>query len=127
MDATAPSKKAKMTTAAAPPHKLREAAALADEVRTPEKKPAKKLAPALASEQIPTPEKPEEMPRARGRSVAFSVKGIRQAALGPRRPAAQAEAAAEDELESVERELGVGAGASRSPVKRKAEVKLPER
>lgn len=131
MDATPPSKKAKTTTAAAPPpHKLREAAALADEVRTPEK-PAKKLAPspapATAAEQIPTPEKPEEMPRARCRSVAFSVKEIRRAALGLRRPAAQAEAAVEDELESVERELGVGAGASRSPVKRKAEVKLPER
>jgi chromatin licensing and DNA replication factor 1 len=133
MDATPPSKKAKTTTAAAPPpHKLREAAALADEVRTPEK-PAKKLAlspapaTATAAEQIPTPEKPEEMPRARGRSVAFSVKEIRRAALGLRRPAAQAEAAVEDELESVERELGVGAGASRSPVKRKAEVKLPER
>ncbi|CAN6244735.1 unnamed protein product [Urochloa humidicola] len=39
-----------------------------------------------------------------------------------------ATAAAEeaDELESVERELGVGAGAIQSPVKRKAEVKLPE-
>lgn len=127
MDATRPSKKAKTTTAAAPPpHKLRESASLADEVRTPEK-PAKKLAPAAAAEQIPTPEKPEEMPRARGRSVAFSVKEIRRAALGLRRPAAQAEAAVEDELKSAERELGVGAGSSRSPVKRKAEVKLPER
>ncbi|CAD6340255.1 unnamed protein product [Miscanthus lutarioriparius] len=129
MVTTPPSKKAKTTRAAAPPHKLREAAALADEVRTPEK-PAKKLAPAAATvtaaEQIPTPEKLEEMPRARGRSVAFSVKEIRRAALGLRRPAAQAEAAVEDELESVERELGVGAGSSRSPVKRKAEVKLPE-
>ena len=48
MDATPPSKKAKTTRAAAPPHKLREAAALADEVRTPEK-PAKKLAPAAAA------------------------------------------------------------------------------
>ncbi|XP_066372418.1 CDT1-like protein a, chloroplastic [Miscanthus floridulus] len=126
MDATRPSKKAKTTTAAAPPpHKLRESASLADEVRTPEK-PANKLAMATAAEQIPTPEKPEEMPRACGRSVAFSVKEIRRAALGLRRPAAQAEAAVEDELESVERELGVGAGSSRSPVKRKAEVKLPE-
>lgn len=125
MDATPPSKKAK-TTAAPPPRKLREAAALADEVRTPDKA-AKKMTPAAAFEQIPTPEKPEEMPRARGRSVAFSVKEIRRAALGLRRPAAQAEAAVEDDLESVERELGVGAGAGRSPVKRKAEVKLPER
>ncbi|AQL02121.1 CDT1-like protein a chloroplastic [Zea mays] len=124
MDATPPSKKAK-TTAAPPPRKLREAAALADEVRTPDKA-AKKMTPAAAFEQIPTPEKPEEMPRARGRSVAFSVKEIRRAALGLRRPAAQAEAAVEDDLESVERELGVGAGAGRSPVKRKAEVKLPE-
>jgi len=32
-----------------------------------------------------------------------------------------------DEIESLERELGVGAGAGQSPVKRKAEVKLPER
>ncbi|OEL34346.1 CDT1-like protein a, chloroplastic [Dichanthelium oligosanthes] len=123
MHAAPPSKKAK-TTAEASPQKLGKAAALADQILTPEKPAKKTVAAAAVAEQILTPEKPEERSRARGRSVAFSVKEIRRAALGLRRPAAQAEAAAVDELESVERELGVGAG--RSPVKRKAEVKLPE-
>ena len=90
-----------------------------------------KLTPKVtaAAEQIWTPEKPEERPTARGRSVAFSVKEVRRAALGLRRPEKGTRAAAEeaDELESLEQELGVGAGASQSPVKRKAEVKLPER
>ncbi|KAL6624519.1 hypothetical protein ACP70R_031840 [Stipagrostis hirtigluma subsp. patula] len=124
MDAATPSKRAK-TTAAATPQKLRKAS-VADQLLTPEKHGQKAAAAAPAAEQICTPDKPEQPPRARSRSVAFSVKGIRQAALGLRRPAAPAGTAEEDELESVERELGVGAGAGRSPVKRKAEVKLPE-
>jgi hypothetical protein len=78
-----------------------------------------------AAEQIWTPEKPEERPRARARSVAFSVKEVSRTALGLRRPEMGATAA--DELESVVRELGVGAGACRSPVKQKADLKLPER
>ncbi|KAL6619562.1 hypothetical protein ACP70R_034701 [Stipagrostis hirtigluma subsp. patula] len=136
MDAATPSKRAKTTaaatpskraktTAAATPQKLRKAS-VADQLLTPEKHGQKAAAAAPAAEQICTPDKPEQPPRARSRSVAFSVKGIRQAALGLRRPAAPAGTAEEDELESVERELGVGAGAGRSPVKRKAEVKLPE-
>ncbi|KAJ1258027.1 hypothetical protein BS78_10G042300 [Paspalum vaginatum] len=121
-DAAPPSKKARTTPA---PQRLRKAAGQSDQVRTPEK-PAKKAAAAAVAEQILTPEKPEEGPRARGRNVAFSVVGVRRAAFGLRRPAAQAESAAEDELESVERELGVGAGDGRSPVRRRVEVKLPE-
>ncbi|TVU28359.1 hypothetical protein EJB05_19875 [Eragrostis curvula] len=126
MDAATPSKRAKTAAfAAGTPEKLRKAA-LADQILTPEK-PAQGPATA-AAEQIWTPEKPEQRPTTRGRSVAFSVKGVRRAALGLRRPEKEpAEAAAkEDELESLEKELGVGAGAVRSPVKRKPEVKLPE-
>ncbi|OEL23963.1 CDT1-like protein a, chloroplastic [Dichanthelium oligosanthes] len=125
MDAAPPPKKAKTTAAAAA--KLRKDAALAAQVLTPEKPAKKMVAAAAAAEHILTPEKPEERPRgARGRSVALSVKEVRLAALGLRRPAAQAEAVVEGELESVERELGVGAGDGGSPVKREAEVKLPE-
>ncbi|KAK3140864.1 hypothetical protein QOZ80_5AG0406860 [Eleusine coracana subsp. coracana] len=93
---------------------------------TPEK-PAQNL---TADEQILTPEKPEQRSTSRGRNVAFSVKGVRRALVGLQRPEkepAEAEAAAKvDELESLEKELGVGTGAGRSPVKRKAQVKLPE-
>ncbi|WVZ64405.1 hypothetical protein U9M48_013918 [Paspalum notatum var. saurae] len=123
-DAAPPCKKARTTAPAPAPHGLGKVAALADQVWTPEKQ-TKAAAVLAADQQILTPEKPEG-PSARGRSVAFSVKGVRRAALGLRRPAAQAEAAVEDELESVEGELGVGAGAGRSPVKRRPEVKLPE-
>ncbi|KAL6864886.1 hypothetical protein ACP4OV_016037 [Aristida adscensionis] len=129
MDAAMPSKRARTSAAAdaATPQKPGKAPA-ADQLMTPERRVQKvAAAAAAAAEQICTPDKPEQPPRARGRSVAFSVKGVRRAALGLRRPAAApAGAAGEDELESVERELGVGAGAGRSPVKRKAEVKLPE-
>ncbi|GJN22146.1 hypothetical protein PR202_gb09685 [Eleusine coracana subsp. coracana] len=128
MDAATPSKRAKTSAfAAGTPEKSRKAG-LVDQVMTPEK-PAQNLAPApSATEQIWTPEKPEQRPTARGRNVAFSVKGVRRAALGLRRPEkGPAEAPAkEDELESLEKELGVGSGSGRSPVKRKAEVKLPE-
>jgi chromatin licensing and DNA replication factor 1 len=125
MDAATPSKRAKTAAfAAATPVKLRKAA-LSDQVVTPEK-PAQKMA--AAAEQIWTPEKPEPRPTARGRNVAFSVKGVRRAALGLRRPEKGPEEAAakEDELESLEKELGVATRAGRSLVKRKAEVKLPE-
>ncbi|GJN36221.1 hypothetical protein PR202_gb25061 [Eleusine coracana subsp. coracana] len=96
----------------------------ADQVMTPEK-PAQNLA---ADEQILTPEKPEQRSTSRGRNVAFSVKGVRRALVGLQRPEKGTEEAAEkeDELESLEKELGVGTGAGRSPVKRKAQVKLPE-
>ena len=63
--------------------------------------------------------------------MALSVKEVRRAALELQRagrgPAAGVDAGEEDALESVARELGVGAGAGRSPVKRRPEVKLPER
>ncbi|KAF8653127.1 hypothetical protein HU200_062571 [Digitaria exilis] len=123
-----PSKKAKTSaTAGATPQKPWKAAP-ADQILTPEKLTQRVTAAAAAADQIWTPEKPEERPRARGRSVAFSVKGVRRAALELRRPEKGTQPAAEeaDELESVERELGVGAGASQSPVKRKVEIKLPE-
>uniref|UniRef100_A0A0A9HKF3 CDT1 Geminin-binding domain-containing protein n=1 Tax=Arundo donax TaxID=35708 RepID=A0A0A9HKF3_ARUDO len=126
MDASTPSKRANTTPAAATPQKLRKAA-LADHILTPEK-PAQKVAAqaqAPAAEQIWTPEKSEQQPRLRSRSVAFSVKEVRRAALGLRRPGSGPPAEV-DELECVERELGVGAGAGRSPVKGKAEIKLPE-
>lgn len=128
MDAATPSKRAKTASfAAATPEKPRKGT-LANQAMTPEKS-AQNLVAASASEQIWTPEKPEQRPTARGRNVAFSVKGVRRAALGLRRPEKEpAEAAAkEDELESLEKVLGVGTGSGRSPVKRKAEVKLPER
>ncbi|RCV06860.1 hypothetical protein SETIT_1G197200v2 [Setaria italica] len=129
-DSASPSKKAKTSAAAAgaTPQKPWKAAP-ADQILTPEKLAQRvTAAAAAAAEQIWTPEKPEERPRARGRSVALSVKEVRRAALALRRPEKGTPAAAEeaDELESIERELGVGAGASQSPVKRKAEVKLPE-
>ncbi|CAL4887265.1 unnamed protein product [Urochloa decumbens] len=129
MDAASPSKKAKTSAAAggATPQKPWKAAP-PDQILTPDKLTSQRVT-AAAAEQIWTPEKPEERPRARGRSVAFSVKEVRRAALGLRRPEKETPAAAAeeaDELESVERELGVGAGASQSPVKRKPEVKLPE-
>lgn len=100
-----------------------------DQIFTPEKPTRKAAAAAAEEEQIWTPEKTAAAPRRpRNGAVAFSVKEVRRAALGLRRPEMAPSAAAaeeEDELVSVERELGVGA--ARSPVKRKAEVKLPER
>lgn len=128
MDAATPSKKAKTSAAAGATPQKPWKAAPADQILTPEKL-TQRVTAAAAVDQIWTPEKPEERPRARGRSVAFSVKEVRRAALGLRRPEKGTQPAAEeaDELESVERELGVGAGASQSPVKRKPEIKLPER
>ncbi|CAO2034114.1 unnamed protein product [Urochloa humidicola] len=119
-NASTPSKKRKTAAAAAgaTPQKLN----MAGQFLTPEK-PTHRVTAAVA-EQIWTPEKPEERPRARSRSVAFSVKEVSRAALGLRRPEKGTPAAGE--LESLEWELGVGAGDGRSPVKPKAEVKLPE-
>uniref|UniRef100_A0A0E0KMY3 CDT1 Geminin-binding domain-containing protein n=1 Tax=Oryza punctata TaxID=4537 RepID=A0A0E0KMY3_ORYPU len=107
------------------------AATVAEQIWTPEK-PTRKVAAAAVAEQIWTPEKPEQPSAAarRARSsggVAFSVKGVRRAALELRRRSesgAASPAAEEDELEAVERQLGVGPAPVRSPVKRKA--KLPE-
>ena len=129
MDAGTPSKKAKTSAAAGATPQKPWKASPADQILTPEKLTQRVTAAAPAAEQIWTPEKPEERPRVRGRSVAFSVKEVRRAALELRRPDKGTPAAAEeaDELESLERELGVGAGAGQSHVKRKAEVKLPER
>jgi chromatin licensing and DNA replication factor 1 len=131
MDAATPSKRAKTAAAAgSTPHKLRKAALFADQVTTPEKPMQKAAAP--AADLVFTPEKSEQRPllrRASGKgAVALSVKEVRRAALGLRRPdKGPSVVAEEDALESVARELGVGSGAGRSPVKRRPEVKLPER
>lgn len=131
MESATPSKRAKTAAGVATPQKMGKAAALADQFLTPEK-PTPKVA--AAAEQIWTPEKPEQPSAAERRArssggVAFSVKGVRRAALELRRRsergAASPAAAAEDELEAVERQLGVGPAPVRSPVKRRA--KLPER
>ncbi|KAI5021426.1 hypothetical protein ZWY2020_058156 [Hordeum vulgare] len=75
-----------------------------------------KMVAAVASDLV-TPEKTEPRPL------------LRRAALelhrADRGPAAEVDAGV-DALESVERELGVGAGAYRRPVKRRPEFKLPE-
>ncbi|TVU17439.1 hypothetical protein EJB05_33476 [Eragrostis curvula] len=77
---------------------------------------------AALTDQVLTPEKPEQRPTARcGLHVAFSVKGIRRPEKGPAEAAGK-----EDELESLEKEIGVGAGAVRSPVMSQAHVRLPE-
>uniref|UniRef100_A0ACD5UF12 Uncharacterized protein n=1 Tax=Avena sativa TaxID=4498 RepID=A0ACD5UF12_AVESA len=131
MDAATPSKRAKTTTTAASraetPQKLRKAPLFADQIATPEKPKV----PTAASDLTWTPEKTEQRPllrRASGKgAVALSVKEVRRAALGLRRAdKCRADGAQEDALESVARELGVGAGAGRSPVKRRPEIKLPE-
>ncbi|CAM0943532.1 unnamed protein product [Alopecurus aequalis] len=129
MDAATPSKRARTTATVAAsradtPQKIKKPLLSAGGFATPEKVPA---------DQVWTPEKAERRPllrRAAGKgAVALSVKEVRRAALGLRRPnKGRAEVAAEEEdaLESVARELGVGVGAGRSPVKRRPEVKLPQ-
>ncbi|EAY93202.1 hypothetical protein OsI_15007 [Oryza sativa Indica Group] len=136
MESATPSKRAKTAAGVATPQKMGKAAAaaaLADQFLTPEKPMPKVAAAAAAAEQIWTPEKPKQPSAAERRArssggVAFSVKGVRRAALELRRRsergAASPAAAAEDELEAVERQLGVGPAPVRSPVKRRA--KLPE-
>jgi chromatin licensing and DNA replication factor 1 len=128
MDAATPSKRARTTTAAASRANTPQKLGKADQVATPHKVPA-------AADLVWTPEKTEQRPllrRAAGKgAVALSVKEVRRAALGLRRAdRARTEVVAqeeEDALEFVARELGVAAAAGRSPVKRRPEVKLPER
>ncbi|XP_047065349.1 CDT1-like protein a, chloroplastic [Lolium rigidum] len=119
MDAATPSKRARTSAAAA--------ASTAGTPRKPKNAPAAALFP----DQAATPEKTEQRPllrRAAGKgAVALSVKEVRRAALELRRAdKGPAVAEEEDALESVARELGVSAGAGRSPVKRRPEVKLPQ-
>ncbi|XP_044963889.1 CDT1-like protein a, chloroplastic [Hordeum vulgare subsp. vulgare] len=131
MDAATPSKKPRTAAASASsPWKVKTSVpSSAGQFATPEK--MKKVA--AAASDLATPEKTEPRPLLRrgrsGGAVALSVKEVRRAALelhrAGRGPAAEADAGV-DALESVERELGVGAGAGRSPVKRRPEVKLPE-
>ncbi|VAH24570.1 unnamed protein product [Triticum turgidum subsp. durum] len=126
MDGATPSKKPRTAASSAgSPWKV------TCQFATPEK--MKRAAPAAAADLV-TPEKTEPRPLLRrgrsGGAVALSVKEVRRAALELQRPgrgpAAGVDAGEEDALESVARELGVGAGAGRSPVKRRPEVKLPE-
>ncbi|KAM0871963.1 hypothetical protein ACQ4PT_039050 [Festuca glaucescens] len=123
MDAATPSKRARTSGAAA-------AASIAGTPRKPKNAPAASALLPVPG-QAATPEKTERRPllrRAAGKgAVALSVKEVRRAALQRRRAdKGPAVAEEEDALESVARELGVGAGAGRSPVKRRPEVKLPE-
>ncbi|CAO1944357.1 unnamed protein product [Urochloa humidicola] len=136
MDAATPSKKAKTSEADTTSQKSwKTARNLTDQILMQEKLTSQRVtAAAAATEQIWTPEKPVERPRACSRSVAFSVKEGRRAALGLRLPKKETPAAAAaadeeaDELESAERDLahpthlGVGskerattAGKSKSP------------
>ncbi|XBH94127.1 hypothetical protein VPH35_084960 [Triticum aestivum] len=81
---------------------------------TPEKM-KKKL---VAAADLLTPEKMEPRPFPRSGGSGGRAPELQQrAGWGP---------AVVDALESVERELGVGAGAGRNSVKRRPEVKLPE-
>ncbi|XP_048554080.1 CDT1-like protein a, chloroplastic isoform X2 [Triticum urartu] len=132
MDAATPSKKPRTAASSAgSPWKVTKSAAAvpssAGQFATPEK--MKRAAPAAAADLV-TPEKTEPRPLLRrgrsGGAVALSVKEVRRAALELQRPGKGVDAGEEDALESVARELGVGAGAGRSPVKRRPEVKLPE-
>ncbi|XP_044957536.1 uncharacterized protein LOC123408505 [Hordeum vulgare subsp. vulgare] len=75
-----------------------------------------KMVAAVASDLV-TPEKTEPRPLLRRAALELHRAG--------RGPAAEVDAGV-DALESVERELGVGAGAYRRPVKRRPEFKLPE-
>lgn len=93
MESATPSKRAKTAAGVATPQKMGKAAAaaaLADQFLTPEKPMPKVAAAAAAAEQIWTPEKPKQPSAAERRArssggVAFSVKGVRRAALELRR------------------------------------------
>nr|XP_010918795.1 CDT1-like protein a, chloroplastic [Elaeis guineensis] len=101
--------------------------------------PVKTLPPAAAApspskaapaDQIWTPEKPVQLPRrARNRSVALSVKEVKKVALGLQRSADRASLPrSDDDLQSVEEQLGagLGVGSISKPSKAKTPVKLPE-
>ncbi|XP_072957534.1 CDT1-like protein a, chloroplastic [Typha angustifolia] len=100
--------------------------------------PPMKPSPAAVNDrnQIWTPEKPAHLPRrARNRSVAFSVKEVKQVALGLQRPEKGSVDRGRDldgsdeDLLRVEQQLGAGSGADRSPSssRPKTQIKLPEK
>ncbi|XP_008787296.2 CDT1-like protein a, chloroplastic [Phoenix dactylifera] len=95
--------------------------------------PAAAPSPSKASpfDQICTPEKPAHLPRrARNRSVAFSVKEVKKVALGLQRSADRSDLTrSDDDLLSVEEQLGAGSGSSsvHKPSRAKTPVKLPEK
>uniref|UniRef100_N1QRA7 Pentatricopeptide repeat-containing protein n=1 Tax=Aegilops tauschii TaxID=37682 RepID=N1QRA7_AEGTA len=129
MDAATPSKKARTISCTGLPWKVKNSVAAvtesADQFTTPEKMKKTVAARESATSELVTPEKTElrsllQMGRS-GAVVALSVKEVRRAGSGP---AAEVDAGV-DALESLERELGVGAGAGRSPVKRRPEVLDP--
>ncbi|KAG1354905.1 CDT1-like protein a, chloroplastic [Cocos nucifera] len=86
---------------------------------------------AAPTDQIWTPEKPVQLPRrARNRSVALSVKEVKKVALGLQRSADRSDLPrSDDDLQSVEEQLGagLGVGSISKPSKAKTPVKLPEK
>ncbi|XP_020083775.1 CDT1-like protein a, chloroplastic isoform X1 [Ananas comosus] len=105
------------------------------------KKPPIDPSPAAAAAadddgRIWTPEKPPQLPRrSRNRSLAFSVKEVKQAALQLQRPekgsgsdAAGADLGrSDDALSFVERQLRRESDRRSSPLKPKPQIKLPEK
>nr|CAD1837215.1 unnamed protein product [Ananas comosus var. bracteatus] len=104
------------------------------------KKPPIDPSPAAAAAdddgRIWTPEKPPQLPRrSRNRSLAFSVKEVKQAALQLQRPekgsgsdAAGADLGrSDDALSFVERQLRTESDRRSSPLKPKPQIRLPEK
>nr|CAD1837129.1 unnamed protein product [Ananas comosus var. bracteatus] len=104
------------------------------------KKPPIDPSPAAAAAdddgRIWTPEKPPQLPRrSRNRSLAFSVKEVKQAALRLQRPekgsgsdAAGADLGrSDDALSFVERQLRTESDRRSSPLKPKPQIRLPEK
>ncbi|THU53934.1 hypothetical protein C4D60_Mb10t19620 [Musa balbisiana] len=85
------------------------------------------------ADQIWTPEKPARLPRRSGnRSIAFSVKEVRKVALGLQTAADRSDhsrSGNDDDLQSVEQQLGASSVPGSSPKSSKARgvIKLPEK
>lgn len=85
------------------------------------------------ADQIWTPEKPARLPRRSGnRSIAFSVKEVRKVALGLQTAADRPDhsrSGNDDDLQSVEQQLGASSVPGSSPKSSKARgvIKLPEK
>ncbi|CAL9770056.1 unnamed protein product [Musa acuminata subsp. burmannicoides] len=88
---------------------------------------------ASMADQIWTPEKPAGLPRRSGnRSIAFSVKEVRKVALGLQTAADRPDhsrSGNDDDLQSVEQQLGASSVTGSSPKSSKARgvIKLPEK
>ncbi|URE44166.1 Membrane-associated apoptosis protein [Musa troglodytarum] len=85
------------------------------------------------ADQVWTPEKPARLPRRSGnRSIAFSVKEVRKVALGLQTAADRSDhsrSGNDDDLQSVEQQLGASSVPGFSPKSSKARgvIKLPEK